>query len=321
MRISVLGYNRGDASQNTIRIAQAWALQGHNIQTLDFGESDILRKILQFQPEFVLVTMGREFDHSTLKVLRDKNNILLVQWIPDEYGPDDGAPGEWLKKIKGVYNLLMLETKGLVHLLKDYADEVIWVHQFFDQRYHTYRGKTPEFSEVWDIGFLGGPNLVQSSERVEFLTGLVKDGYDVKVGGGNWKGILPDKNIYQSGRMLVGSDMASFYKHTKIGVNFANDLLPQYMLGFSNRVMKTMGCGCFLLTHDIERLDYMFDPNGYPEIYFNYEDFKSQIDRYLVNPDVRIKEAKAAQKDVLKNYNIDKVTANFIAQIKERLEI
>jgi len=131
MRITIVGYFRGDASQNGERIAQALSRQGHNVQTLDFNTPDISNQIIVHQSKIVLVTMGREFDHTLLNPVKD-NGAFLVQWIPDEYSPDDEG-GKWFYKIKGIYNLLMVETRGIIQFLNGFADDIIWIPQYFDQ--------------------------------------------------------------------------------------------------------------------------------------------------------------------------------------------
>lgn len=332
MRITIIGHGIGngvgdigrviDVSQNGIRIAQSWAFQRHNVQTLHFTTPDIIEKILKHRPEFCLVTMGRKFDHSILKELRDKG-IFLVQWIPDEYGPKDPPGGLWFDGIKGIYNLLMCETRGIVPLLKDYADEVIWIPQFFDQRYHRCTETRGQYA--FDLGFLGGPNPAQSSVRLEFLTQLIKDEYDVQVGGGDffWGHLrekIPPAKYFSNG-MLIGGEMSKFYSRARIGLNFINDKLPQYELGVSNRIFKTVGSGCMLLTPEIEGLQDLLIPGEHCITYspIDYHDLCDKIDFFLKNPRQREEIVAKGQQHVLQNYNIDKITAGFIDEIKKRL--
>jgi len=323
MRISVLGYI-DDPSQNSIRIAQAWTLQRHNVQLLALSTSNVVEKVLKHEPEFCLVTMGRDFDHSILTELRDKG-IFLVQWIPDEYGPGDQPGGMWFENIKGIYNLLMCETRGIVPLLKDYADEVIWIPMYFDQRFHKCtekRGQHP-----FNIGFLGGANTTQSSIRQKFLNQLIKDGYDLQISGGyfnhdygNLQKRIHNSKFFSDG-ILVGIEMVKFYSRAKIGLNFINDKLSQYDLGISNRAFKTIGSGCFLLTQEIEGLETLLIPGEHCITYspMDYHDLTHKIDFFLKDERQRERIALQGQQHILKNYNIDIVTSLFIDEIKKRL--
>lgn len=323
MRITILGYCSSDSSQNGIRIAQAWTLQRHNVQLLDFKTSDIIEQVLKHRPEFCLVTQGREFNHIVLKELRDKG-IFLVQWIPDEYGPKDPPGGLWFDQIKGVYNLLMCETRGIVPLLKDYADEVIWIPQFFDQRYHWCTERRGQYA--FDVGFLGGPNPAQSSIRLKFLKQLIKDDYDIQVGGGDFfwgylREEIPRMQYFSDG-CLIGGEMAKFYSRARIGLNFINDKLPQYELGVSNRIFKAVGSGCLLLTPEIDRLEDLLIPGEHCVTYspMDYHDLTEKIDFFLKNARQREEIAARGKQHVLENFNIDKITAGFIDEIKKRMK-
>jgi len=322
MRITVIGYHNGDASQNGVRIAQSWTMQRHNVQMIDFDADDIIEKVLKHRSEFCLVTQGRKFDHFILEELRSKG-IFLVQWIPDEYGPKDPPGGLWFDKIKGIYNLLMCETRGIVPLLKDYADEVIWITQFFDNRYHWCTERRGQYS--FDVGFLGGPNPSQSSIRLKFLKQLIKDGCDVQVGGGDffWGHLRSEipPNKYFSDGMLIGGEMAKFYSRARIGLNFINDKLPQYELAVSNRILKTVGSGGFLLTQEVEGLEDLLIPGEHCITYspMDYHDFAEKIDFYLKNNSLREKIALQGKTHVLANFNIDKITAGFISTIRQKM--
>lgn len=289
---------------------------------LDFKTSDIVKKVLKHRPEFCLVTMGRDFDHTILQELRDKG-IFLVQWIPDEYGPKDSPGGLWFDKIKGIYNLLLCETRGIVPLLKDYADDVIWIPQFFDPRYHRCTERRGQYA--FDVGFLGGPNLLQSSIRLKFLSQLIKDGCDVQVGGddvfwGRLRSEIPPNN-YFSGGMLIGGEMAKFYSRARISLNFINDKLPQYELAVSNRIFNTVGSGGFLLTPEIDGLEDLLIPNKHCITYspMDYADLCDKIDFFLKNAQQREEIAANGKRHVLENFNIDKITAGFIDEIKKRM--
>jgi len=326
MRIVIIGYFNGDGSQNGVRISQAWALQGHNILSIDFSSNNIITSILKFQPDFILVTVGRTFDSKILQELKIKG-FFLVNWYPDEYSVGDLHGGEWFNDIKGIYNLIMCETRGIVPLIKGYADDVIWIPQFFDHRYHKCTEKRLQITPNFDLGFLGGLNIAQSSIRINFINNLITDNYNLKISGTPlyWKEALEKGKIitgeYFIQGPLINGDMAKFYARTKIGLNFVNDKLPKYELALSNRAFKTVGCGCFLLTQEVDGLEDMLIPGIHCETYpgTDYHALREKIDFFLKNEGIRERIAAQGQQHVLKNFNIDKITKEFIDEIKKRM--
>jgi hypothetical protein len=314
MKIGVLGYiHSGD--QNSVRIGQALALQQHNIELFSFSDPDVVKKISKKKLDVLLVTMGREFDHQSLAQFRDK--MLLVQWVPDEYGPSDAPGGLWFNNLKGVYHLLMLETKGIVEPLKPFADHVEWIPQYFDNVYHASPTKRDGLY-LRDLVFMGGANPDNSSIRLKFLESLVRDSHRLTVFGSGWgKSSLITASAW-GGKWIVNGEMTANYRKSKIGLNFINDNLPQYELGFSNRVMKTIGAGCFLLTHKIVGMDIFLKDGEHYVSYDPYDltDFKAKIEYYLTHDEERERIASAGCDYVLKHYNIAKVTAGFIELIE-----
>lgn len=328
MKIAIIG-NTNDASQNGIRIGQSWVLQRHNSRNYPFTPKSI-EKILKFQPTFCLVTQGRTFDHSVMQELK-KAGIYLVQWIPDEYGPGDPPGGLWFESIKGIYNLALVETKGIVSKLKkgQYFDDVVWIPQYFDIHFHGNYEKRLQYYEDSDLGFVGGINLEQTTIRLKFLRQLIKDKYKIKIAGGTewlWGGIAgidPDFPLdkFIGKGALVGPDLAKFFLRVKINLNFVNDLLPQYELGLSNRAFKCIGSGGFLLTPEIEGLEQLLIPGEHCITYSptSYEDLIEKINYFLKNEDKRERIVQQGQRHVLEHYNIDKVTKLFLDEITKRL--
>ena len=126
---------------------------------------------------------------------------------------------------------------------------------------------------------------------------------------------------YFSDGMLIGGEMAKFYSRARIGLNFINDKLPQYELGVSNRIFKAVGSGCLLLTPEIKGLEDLLIPGEHCVTYspMDYHDFVGKIDYFLKNARQREEIAARGRQHVLDNFNIDKITAGFIDEIKKRL--
>lgn len=334
MKIAIIGNINNladggvDGGQNSIRIAQAWTLQRHNVRLFPFTPQSV-DNILKFAPTICLVTQGKTFDHRLLMPVREAG-VFLVQWIPDEYAPGDIPGGLWFETVKNVYHLALVETRGIIPALKEeYFDDVVWVPQFFDQRFFGAFEKRLQYYDNSDLGFVGGPNIQQSTIRQTFLKRLIKDKYALKIAGGVnelWGGIagidsdLP-LNYFIGDGILTGPELTKFFLRTKISLNFINDLLPQYELGMSNRAFKCLGAGGFLLTHEIEGLEELILPGKHCATYSPtcYGSLIEKVRYFLKNSTEREKIAIQGQQHILKEYNIDKVTALFLEEIGKRL--
>lgn len=322
MRIAILGYTHS-SDQNSVRIGQSWSLQGHSVKFFNFNSpvEQTVAQIKLFNPKFLLVTMGRDYPHAQLRELE----IPLINWIPDEYGPGVPPGGMWFEEVKGIYDLFLVQVRGIVPLLKDYAKEVVWVPMFFDTLYHMSTTKRGEWAT--DLGFLGDPSTEQSSIRTKFLRLLIKDEYKLVIGGSQWgkytEKYWQDVDPRYFIGFLVNGQMTTFYRQSKIALNFVNDNLPSYDLGFSNRAFKVVGSGGFLLTQEIPGLSDLLTPGKHCATYspMDYLDLKKQIAYHLSNEVHREEIARAGMQHIHKNYNIDNITRHFIDIIRQKCGI
>ncbi|KKL77856.1 hypothetical protein LCGC14_2030740, partial [marine sediment metagenome] len=82
-----------------------------------------------------------------------------------------------------------------------------------------------------------------------------------------------------------------------------------------------VGSGGFLLTQEIVGLEDLLIPGKHCVTYSptDYHDFTEKIDFFLKNARQREEIAANGRQHVLENFNIDKITAGFIDEIKKRM--
>ena len=314
MRISIIGCT-DSYYHDAVRIAHAFARKGHTVKAFSLNDAPFatINDINEFSPDFCLVTIGRDYDIEALKKLKDKT--FLVHWAYDEYTPRKDSLYE---RTKNIYDLTFVKAKGLIPLLKEYCNRVVWMPMYYDNHFDGYI-KSGEYSKIYDIVFVGEPHPVQSTIREKYLAELVNDGYNVSIIGYYWD----DHNSRINANLLGGAvctDLTVLLARSKIAVNFENDLLEPLELGFSDRILKVMGAGCFCLTHNIVGLNQLFENGKDLIVYESYTDLKAKLDYYLNNTSEREKIAQQGQTKVLSYYNIDKVTDRYIEEIRKYIQ-
>jgi len=272
----------------------------------------LVNQISAFGPDFVFVTQGRDFNPDVLWTLKHCG-FKLVMWYVDEYGPEQSPDDVLFNSTKGIYDLILCLTKGIVPLLEGFATKVVWCPKFYDDVY--YAPTVPrEFK--YDICFIGNANRLQSTWRLPRLQTLYGLGYDLKVVGGGYPQQPPFTN-----QMFYGTDVANVYRQSKIALNFPNDRLEHYELQMSSRVLNCLGCGCFLLTHSILGLEAMFTGDVHLATY-PADDIKlliASINYYLNNKEKRESIARTGEQKVKENYTTNKVVQLYLKEIEQIL--
>jgi len=312
MKIAVLGCV-DNVYHDGVRIANAFVRKGHTtcIYSLADDPQNVIKEIKKFAPDFCIVTIGRGYSVEALKELQ--KITFLVHWSYDEMTPQED---HLYNDVKNIYDLTFVKSKGLIPLLKDYCKDVVWMPMYYDQYFDTV--PTINTQKQFDVLFAGEPHPAQSTIRQDYLTRLCEDNFNVHIVGFYWndfKSKIPAK--YLGG--AIGPQLSRLLASTKIALNFKNNHLQQLELGFSDRVMKVMGAGCFCLTHEILGIEKMFTLGVHLDTYKDYNDMIDKIGYYLQNDEKRAHIATMGQTKILTEYNIDIVTNKYLEEIKKRL--
>lgn len=283
--------------------------QGHEVQVLDMTapSEQLITLTEEFQPQVVFGThTHRTLSKECTQKIKDiSSHPLMVLWYVDLYGPTNYPDDEEFKKVKGIYDLMLVAVKGIVSDLEGYAKKVVWSPQYYDPTFFGYSNFS-ERSDIYDVCFIANLHVVAPDRKkfVEVLSGRFKI---MTAGGGISRGYVVGKNsslIYLSSKMSFDT----------------NKSLPETSLGFSDRLFKCMANGCLFLAPPIKDLELLFIPGEHLDTYDGtIEKLCEKIDYYLGHDEERKKIAKQGMAEIYKKHMIDIRVKHYIKEIEEML--
>lgn len=92
---------------------------------------------------------------------------------------------------------------------------------------------------------------------------------------------------------------ASYYRSAKIAINLSHFDYPRYT---SDRLLRAMGSGCFVLSHAYQDIEKEFENGKHLQTWSNFTELFEMIDFYLERKDEREKIAKAGCKHIHANH-------------------
>jgi len=309
MKIFILGYTH-TSHQNGLLMARAFAEEGHTINVCSLATpwQEIVSSVCRFRPDFVFQTGGRDVSNKHLLGLK-RLDYKLVLWYPDAYGPYFEPDIEFFKQVKGKFDLILSTVKGVVSQLKEYAGNVVWGPQYYDQTYFKPTIERLDLKyRICDVCFIGNNNKGVSPDRDGYIPKLYEK-YNMKVVG---------RGFDVSGIYIETSEIANVYRNSKIALNFITKLNP-CDLQMSDRIYKILGCGTFCLTQSIQGLEQLFKDGKHLVVFDGYEDLCKKIDYYLEHEDEREKIALEGQKEVLGKHTINIRVKQYLEEIKRIL--
>lgn len=315
MKIAVFAYCNSP-HQNGLLIAREMKTQGHEVlvkclvekeRSLPYEyplksssakyryETHMIESVKQFSPDYLFVTGAgvepREFFEKISKL-----NVKLVLWNADAYKPKKDK-GYW-NRYKGVFDLIITSVEGMAEILKDYAKNVVFLPQYYDQTYYkSIIERLDTNYEVYDVCFIGNSQRGRNIFRREECINTLKDFCKFKVIG--------NMSENSSDQCLYGSEMANVYRQSKITFDTLHAIKDNMGWKISDRIFKAMGCGCLFICPPVENLKKFFIPGKHLVTYDGtIEDLKSKVMYYLEHEEEREQIAKCGQEEVMKNHTI-----------------
>ena len=92
---------------------------------------------------------------------------------------------------------------------------------------------------------------------------------------------------------------AEYYRASKIAISVSHFNIDRY---FSDRLIRSMGSGCFTLSHHYEGIEKDFEVKKHLDTFHDTDELIEKIDYYLENEKEREKIALAGYKHVHKNF-------------------
>ncbi|MCA8923568.1 MAG: glycosyltransferase [Planctomycetes bacterium] len=256
----------------------------------------IRRRVRRFRPDVVLV-FTFDLPAERLNELRqDAKTATFFDDCPRELGP----------RIEGAArasDVFFITSRGQI---SQYVDELgitpAYVTGGCDPEDHF---RVPaEQSLISDVAFIGKPD--SRGGRVEVLKELAKH-YDVAVYGPRWRevGLTPRlddvyppqyRQICNSARVVLG-----------------NDLRDDVELYFSNRTWISLGCGAFLCTRYVPKLEEILTEGEHCVFFRSPADAVEVVGRYLEDDAARSRIAAAGHAYAHEQYSYARMIERMLA--------
>jgi hypothetical protein len=250
--------------------------------------------VRSFKPDLVLV-FSNDIHPETLDELgREFRTAQLL----DDHFPLDHPATEIGRRVDTFF---LTMTGRLEEYRKAGVKRPTYVHSGVDPELH-FREEKPTRAFVSDLAMIGKA-LYQ--DRIE-LVRLFRTQFDVRVYGSGWDKVgiaaarpevkLPDfRRVCRSASIILGIDKTA-----------------EHELYFSNRTWFVLGCGGFLLTRYVPRLEALFANHRHLVWYRDFEEALELARHYLSRPEERERIALEGYRFVHAHYPFDRMARAII---------
>lgn len=260
-----------------------------------YGKSraDVLvrRRIDRFQPDASII-FSSDIEDSTLDYLAGRTKTALLL---DDYYPVDSP---LLPKIQKVDTFFLTSTGQIEDYKAAGARSVVYLHSGVDPTDHRPGRFKRKFSS--DVAFIGKANF---QERVDMIRTL-SERVDLKVYGARW-----EQHGLTATRETVG--VANFRRVcASAKIIFGMDKTADQELYFSNRTWFVLGCGGFLLTRYVPKLECLFANHKHLVWFKELDEAIDLIRFYSQNDEARQKIQREGHRFVHEHYRFDRMAEN-----------
>lgn len=286
-----------------------------------------------FDPAFILILKGLEFDLTMLRELRERfPKAKLVNWFFDKYLEDKPIyeSKNYFNVIK-YYDYYYCSLKGVADKLKEQGFEnVHFLPEACHEDFHSEQimNAYQEAKYGSDIAFIGSIGFhTQHPERINTLSKVIKEGFDTKI----WGSVVGDKKripreIWDSHALesVVNENHSMVCQASNIVLGIDQD--TELELGFSARLYRVLAAGGLYLTNYTPKLEDWFIINlkGEPitaeqdlVVYYDLDDLINKID-FLLNPkNASIVESikKNGKEEVLEGHTFKKRLERMLSEV------
>jgi spore maturation protein CgeB len=281
----------------------------NHILTNHFYCSNIVRGINQsvlktadeVAPQILWVDKCLYLWPETLGIMRRKGCYLLVDFSPDNQIMRTNQSRHYLKSIPFYSCHITTKKHNVEWLRKCGAHQVQCINNGFDPELH----RTVKLSQgeeaifKCDIGFVGH----WEPSREYALLRLWKQGYNMKVWGGNWNRARHRNHpLFISARHLTGDEYAKAICGAKINLCLLSRWNGDKT---TDRSVEIPACGKFMLAERTEEHLLLFKEGKEAEFYDIQEEMLRKIEYYLSHEKEREVIAKAGQMRCLSGYSYE----------------
>lgn len=242
----------------------------------------------EYKPDFVFMqiqTPNVIYSHVAEEL---SQKTKLINWTGDVRTPTP----QWFIDIGRKIHLTLFTNMHDVEFVRAHGVKADYLQIGVPDKIFTPEGEAKE--NVPDIVFFGNNvgGFPLSQYRMDMVRKL-KERYGSKFGhyGINWgKGIFSVNDQHEE---------AKYYRGAKIAINLSHFNYPRYT---SDRMLRAMGSGCMVLSHEYEGLELEFEKENHLDTWNGFSQLFEKIDYYLENEKERVKIASAGAKHIHKNH-------------------
>ena len=247
-------------------------------------------------PDLLFIVKGSFIFPETLKKIKEKENIVLFNFNPDNpFNKNRGASNNLIRKSMPYYDIYFIWGKFLIpELLKAGAKKVEYLPFACDTELHYPVLVNQEEKRFYtsDVAFIGS----WDKEREEFLLNLVD--YNLAIWGNGWEKLNWNSPLRKKWKKkdVIGEEFSKVCNASKIVLNH---IRKQNGDSHNMRTFEVPACGGFVLTKKTtEQLDF-FEDGKEITCYEDMDDLKKEINFYLENEELRKKIAINGNKKAL----------------------
>jgi spore maturation protein CgeB len=250
----------------------------------------LIKKIYEFNPDFIFVSKGELVSPRILKKINSMN-IPLVNWIGD---------GMWefdlIKKIAPFYNhFFTFDTETINQLSLIGIKNGVYLPFGFDTLLNREFDADDNGYYISDVAFVGTP----TAERLVLLSYMSKLNINIKIWGPkSWE--KTDYSSFYMGKPIFGNEMYYAYSQAKLVINvhygFGIDVIPKYN-GINHRVFEAFGVGTYCLSNYQNDMNHTFSSELIT--YNNYEEMIELIPSLIYQNNTR-----AMQEEIINQHSL-----------------
>lgn len=242
--------------------------------------SKLLERVKALNPELVFVIKGIFISPQTLKKVKELNNIVLINFNPDNpFNLNRGASNNLIRSAIPYYDCYFTWGKFLVPQLKSAGAKCVEYLPFaYDPTLHYPMNISNDEKNIYgsDIAFIGS----WDKEREECLEQV--QSYDIAIWGNSWEKLKTGSPLRRKWkeRDVIGEDFAKVCSASKIILNLVR---KQNDNAHNMRTFEIPACKGFMLTvRTVEQCEF-FEEGKDISCFEDPNELKVKIDEFLKN--------------------------------------
>jgi spore maturation protein CgeB len=270
----------------------------------------LLKKVIEFRPEIILVTEGSNILPETLQKIKRKIKTKLVLRL----GADPFIFGmEGIIRNLSGYDFIFTHLDLSSSLQRAGAKRILYYSLRADPTFHRQVELSSEEKKKLesDVCFVG----LYYPERERILKEVAELKVNFKFWGSNWHPNNTSSVLYQHYQGEAwGEKMVKIYNATRIALNI--DYLT-YRYGGNMRLFEIPACGALEIVNRKEKISNFFKPDEEIVLFENIDDLKEKILYYLKNEEKRRKIAQQGQARVYQDHTYEQGLRYIIEEVNK----